>query len=174
MIKLYYQKQKIGLIIIILNSLLAGCTGYPRVLNFPFDTTGRSLNSIASELTPSISGEYITFVSDRNGSQDVYLYDAKMRRLIDLPGLNAFNEVASDPSVSEDGRYLVFASSIQGKTRIYLYDRETQQKRSLTETLQGEVRNPTISADGNIIAFEIASDGQWDLLIYDSSGRPLN
>jgi Tol biopolymer transport system component len=149
---------------------LSGCVGYPRVLNFPFDSNGRSLNSLASDLSPSIAGEYIAFVSDRKGSQDVYLYEAKNRRLIDLPGLNAFNEIASDPSVSEDGLKIVFASSSQGKTRIYLYNRETQQKRSLTDNIEGEVRNPTISADGSTVAFEVAEDGQWDLkqLIIDN------
>jgi beta propeller repeat protein len=159
--------------VIVSVSLLGGCVGYPRVINFPFDSSGRGLNSIASDLSPSISGEYITFVSDRNGSQDVYLYDAKNRRLIDLPGLNAFNEVASNPSVSENGLTIVFSSSIGGKTRIYLYDRQTQQKRSLTENVNGEVRNPSISADGSKIAFEVAEDGQWDLLIYDSFGNQL-
>jgi Tol biopolymer transport system component len=157
--------QKLVFYFILANLVfLGGCVGYPRVLNFPFDSVGRSLNSNASELSPSISGEYLTFVSDRNGSQDVYLFDLKNRRLINLPGLNAFNEIASSPSVSEDGLIIVFASSIEGKTRIYLYNRETQQKRSLTENVRGEVRNPTISADGSTVAFEVAEDGQWDLL----------
>ncbi len=161
---LNYQPKIVFFLPFFSSLLLTGCVGYPRIINFPFDNNGRSLNSLASELSPNIAGEYITFVSDRNGSQDVYLYEAKNRRLIDLPGLNAFNEIASDPSVSEDGLKIVFASSSQGKTRIYLYNRTTQQKRSLTDNIQGEVRNPTISADGSTVAFEVAEDGQWDLL----------
>lgn len=153
--------------------VLTGCTGYPRLLNFPFDAGGRSLNSSVSELNPQIASSYLVFVSDRNGSQDVYLYDAKNQRLIDLPGLNSLNEIASHPSISEDGRYIVFAASSQGRSGIYLYDRETQQKRNLTENLQAEVRNPTISADGSTIAFESAKNGQWDIVIYDRSGQPV-
>ncbi len=156
-----------------ITSLLSSCTSYPRLLNFPFDPGGRSLNSRASELTPEIASQYIVFVSDRNGSQDVYLYDAKNRRLIDLPGINSLNEIASHPSISEDGRYIVFTTSRQGRSGIYLYDRETQQKRNLTANIQAEVRNPTISADGSAIAFEVATDGQWDIWVYDRSGRPL-
>jgi Tol biopolymer transport system component len=158
----------------LLSSLLTACSSYPRLLNFPYDPRGRSLNSAASELTPQVVSRYIVFVSDRNGSQDVYLYDAQNRRLIDLPGLNSLDEVASHPSISEDGRYLAFAASRAGRTAIFVYDRQTQQKRNLTPDLAAEVRNPVISADGSRIAFEVAKDGQWDIYIYSRSGQPLN
>lgn len=158
----------------IVASLLSSCTGYPRLLNFPSDPGGRDLNSPASELSPQVTSQYIVFVSDRNGSQDVYLYDLSNRRLVDLPGLNSFNEIASHPSLSEDGRYLVFATSLRGKTGIYLYDRQTQQKRSLTANIAAEVRNPVISADGSTIAFEAGTDGQWKVLVYSRSGQRLN
>ncbi|HAC65376.1 MAG TPA: Tol biopolymer transporter periplasmic protein [Cyanothece sp. UBA12306] len=153
---------------------LTSCRGYPRLLNFPFDRGGRGLNSSSSEVTPQVTSSYIVFVSDRNGSQDVYLFDAQKRQLIALPGLNSLDEVASHPSISEDGRYLVFSANRQGKSNIYLYDRQTQQKRSLTDNLAAEVRNPMINADGDRIAFEIAQDGQWDIMIYDRSGNPFN
>ncbi|MGK7875853.1 MAG: TolB family protein [Xenococcaceae cyanobacterium] len=168
------SRHFVGLIsVIALTSLLSSCTGSPRLLNFPFDPGGQSLNSQASELNPQVASQYIVFVSDRNGSQDIYLYDAKNRWLIDLPRINSLNEIASHPSISEDGRYIVFAASRQGRSGIYLYDRETEQKRNITENIQAEVRNPTISADGSAIAFEVGSDGQWDILVYDRSGQPL-
>jgi Tol biopolymer transport system component len=153
---------------------IAGCTGYPRLLNFPFDAGGRSLNSRASELDPQIASPYLVFVSDRNGSQDVYLFDARERRLIDLPGLNALDEVASHPSITEDGRYIVYAASRQGRSDIYLFDRETQQKRNLTDDLDAEVQNPQISADGSRIVYEVAKDGQWDIRVCDRDGKPLD
>jgi Tol biopolymer transport system component len=158
---------------VIFTSSLSGCTGYPRLLNFPFDSGGRSLNSPKSELTPQVATPYIVFISDRNGSQDVYLYDTRQRRLLDLPGLNALNEIASHPSISEDGRYIVFGANREGRSTIYLYDRQTQQKRNLTPGIQAEVRNPYISADGSRITFEIAKDGQWDIAIYNPNGQPL-
>lgn len=167
--------KRFGLILVIaLTSLLSSCTGYPRLLSFPFDRGGRGLNSPASELEPQIASQYIVFVSDRNGSQDVYLFDAKTRRLINLPGLNALNEIASHPSISEDGRYIAFAANIKGRSDIYLYDRETQQKRNLTANIQAEVRNPSISADGSRITFEVATDGQWDVVVGDRSGNLLD
>lgn len=157
-----------------LGGVLSSCTSYPRVLNFPFDPGGRGLNSPASELTPQIAASYITFVSDRNGSQDIYLFDARNRSLVDLPGLNSLDEIASEPSVSEDGRYIVFILSRQGKSTVAIYDRSTQQKRNLTPNIQAQVRHPTISGDGSLISFEVADRGQWDILVYRRSGEPLD
>lgn len=167
------MKRVVLISIVALTSLLSSCGGYPRLLNFPFDPGGRSLNSRNSELNPQISSSYLVFASDRNGSQDVYLFDARTRRLIDLPGLNSLDEIASHPSISEDGRYIVFTGSRQGRTDIYLYDRQTQQKRNLTENLSAEVRNPSINADGDRIVYEVAKNGQWDIVVCDRSGKIL-
>lgn len=168
------MKRFIFLPVVALAGLLSSCGGYPRLLGYPFDLGGRSLNSPASELTPQITGRYIVFTSDRFGRQDVYLFDAVNRSLIDLPGLNSFDAIASDPDVSENGRYIVFTASRQGRLGIFLYDRETRSARNLTTNLQAEARNPTISDDGNRIAFESSANGQWDILVYDRFGQPLN
>ncbi|MDV2999178.1 MAG: Tol-Pal system protein TolB [Chroococcopsis gigantea SAG 12.99] len=154
-------------------SLLNACGGYPRLLSFPFDRGGRSLNSPAAESDAQIRGRFIVFVSDRNGSQSVYLFDAFSRRLLDLPGLNSLDQIAAHPSISEDGRYIVFRGTRQGNAGIYLYDRETQQKREIAPDLAAEVRNPSISADGSRIVFEIGKDGQWDLTVYARTGEKL-
>ncbi len=160
--------------LVLISGLLAGCFGYPRILSYPFDSGGRGLNSLASEFNPQISGRYIVFVTDRGGSQDVYLFDTITRSLVDLPGLNTFDTMADHPAVSQDGRYVVFAASRQGKSGIFLYDRETRQSRNLTTNLVAQFRNPTISADGNRIAFEFTNDGQWDILVCDRFGQKLN
>ena len=152
---------------------VGGCAS-PRILNYPFDSGGRSLNSGASELNPHISNRYIVYTSDRRGSQDVYMFDRVTRSLINLPGLNSFDAIASHPSVSQDARYIVFAASREGRSNIFLHDKETRQSRNLTGNLQAEVRNPTISADGSRIAFEYTLNGQWDVLVYDRFGRRLN
>jgi len=160
---------------ITLAGLLSSCTGSPRLLEYPFDPGGRSLNSLASQLNPRIAGRYIVFTSDRRGSQDIYMFDTVDGRLVDLPGLNQLNTVASDPAVSENGRYIVFAASQDGRSAIFLYDRETRQLRNLTANLSASVvRHPTISADGSKIAFESSANGQWDILVYDRSGQPLS
>lgn len=167
--------MKISLLLktIICSFCLSSCSNYPRLLNFPFSDNNRSFNTPSAEFNASVSGNYITYVSDRNGSQDIYLFDAKNRRLIDLPGLNAFDEVASNPSISEDGRYLVFSLLAQGKSGLYLYDRTTQQKRLLIPQTKQEIRNPMISSNGEKIVFEIARNGQWDIVVTDIRGNVL-
>jgi beta propeller repeat protein len=168
------MKRFIFIPVLALTGLLSGCVGYPRLLNYPFDPGGRSLNSSASELNPQISGRYIVFSSDRRGSQDVYMFDMVTSNLIDLPGLNSLDAIASHPSVDDDGRYIVFMASRQGREAIFLYDRETRQSRNLTANLQASVRNPTISADASRISFESSLNGQWDIFVYDRSGQRLN
>ncbi|MGI0487983.1 Tol biopolymer transporter periplasmic protein [Pantanalinema rosaneae CENA516] len=161
----------------ILGLVLAGCLGGcggSRLITFPYDPSGRSLNSPFGEVTPRIAGRYIVFSSDRRGSQDIYLYDMVDQTLVELPGLNAIDTLESNPAVSENGRFIVFAGNRQGQSGIYLYDRNTRQLRNLTENLRAAVRNPVISADGNVIAFEASVNGQWDILLYNRMGQPIN
>ncbi|MFO8039307.1 MAG: Tol biopolymer transporter periplasmic protein [Sodalinema sp.] len=155
-------------------STLSSCAAYPRLLNTPVDPAGRSLNSPAADLSPSISGRYIVFVSEREQRQDIYLYDQQNQRTIALPGLNALDTIAETPSVSTDGRYIVFAGNRQGRSGIFIYDRETRQLRNLTENLNATVRNPTLSANGSTVAFEANLNGQWDILVYNRDGQPLD
>jgi len=160
--------------LVLLGPLLASCGGYPQVVKLPFSQQGDGVNTAASEFHPEMNDRYVAFVSDRNGSQDIYLYDQRDRELISLPGLNALDEMAFDPTVSEDGRFIVFTKTSQGQSDIYLYNRETRSLRNLTGNLSAQVRHPTISADGSTIAFEANPDGNWDILVYNRSGRPLD
>jgi Tol biopolymer transport system component len=157
--------------VLLLPALLGGCG--PRLIAYPYDPAGRSLNSPFSEITPRLAGHYLVFASDRRGSQDIYLFDTSTRSLIDLPGLNAIDMVASNPAVSENGRLIVFVGSREGRTGVYLYDRETRQLRNLTENLRAEVRNPSITADGNMVAFQSNVGGKWEILFYNRFGQPL-
>jgi len=63
-----------------LTSFLASCGGgYPQTLKTPFSQGTEGLNTPASEFHPETSNRYVAFVSDRNGSQDIYLYDQRDR-----------------------------------------------------------------------------------------------
>jgi len=166
------NKVRVPWLILFTAGLLSGCAG-PRLVNFPYDPGGRSLNSQFAEQNPAIAGRYIVFTSDRRNSQDIYLYDTVTRNLIETPGLNAIDMIESNPAISDNGRYIVFTGTREGRSGIYLYDRDTRQLRNLTENLRAQVRNPTISADGNAIAFESSANGQWDILIYNRFGQPL-
>lgn len=150
--------------------VLSSCA-HARLLNLPFSTAADSLNTPYAETEPYFaSSRYLTFVSDRSGTPDIYLYDVQAGHLVDLPGLNAVDSIANHPRISSDGRYLVFTGNRQGKSDIYLYDRQMRVLKNLTQALKADVRYPTISADGQTIAFETNAQGKWDIVLTDRFG----
>jgi len=88
------------------------------------------------DLSPSISsdGNFIVFQSDRKGKTnwDIYLYDCKSRKLLDLPRLNSifpdFN-----PSISPDGKYITFNSVRALIPKVYVYSTEEKKVSPLFE-----------------------------------------
>ena len=79
---------------------LTGCMG-GRLVRYPSDLNGAnpsSLNSGFAEKSPHLAGSYLVFVSDRRGSQDIYLYDLRSRQSLPLPGLNSLDTITSSPS----------------------------------------------------------------------------
>ena len=73
------------------------------------------LNSRYNDEQPNLSGNgrWLAFVSNRNGSREILVYDLREQRLVDYPGLNQSNAIAESPSLSRTGRYLVYLSSLQ-------------------------------------------------------------
>jgi len=159
---------------LVFTSMIASCGGSSQTLDLEFSKRGQTPNTANAEFDPNVSGNYVAFVSDRNSSQDVYLYSITDEALIDLPGLNSLDTMASHPTVSEDGESIAFTGTRQGRANIYLYNRETRSLRNLTDNLSAQVRHPTISADGSTIAFEANPDGNWDIKIYNRSGESIN
>ncbi len=129
----------------------------------------RSLNSRYHEEQPALSGDgrILVFVSNRNGSNQIYVYDLQQRRFLDLPGLNRTGEIAQTPSISRTGRYIVYISSIEGRPDIVLYDRAVKRSQIMTERYRSWVRNPRISPNGRYIVFETSRRGQWDIEVLD-------
>jgi Tol biopolymer transport system component len=128
-----------------------------------------SLNSRYTEEQPALSGNgrFLAFISNRNGNQQLLIYDLQERRFIRTPGLNRAETIAESPSLSYTGRYIAYITSDQGKPVVALFDRATQQPQILTPIYRGWVRNPHISPDGRYVVFETASRGQWDIEVLD-------
>ena len=142
-----------------LASLMAAC-GSPTITIGP-----NSLNSRYTDEQPVLSanGRFVAFVSNRNGSRDVWMYDLQQRQFVDLPGLNRPDAIASSPSVSNTARYITYLTQIQGRSAIVLYDRILRQPQVLYQPYQGPIRHPRISPDGRYIVFETGMRGQWDV-----------
>ncbi len=154
-----------------LRSLLVGCLGASLVAcggSSP-PPAQEPLNSRFQDDEPSLSGDgrLLAFVTNRNGQQQIVVYDLESRRFLNLPGLNRREAIAASPSLSRTGRYLVYLTNLEGRAEIVLYDRATEQLDFLTRRYRHWVRNPTISPEGRYIVFETARRGQWDIEVLD-------
>lgn len=128
-----------------------------------------SLNSRFNEEEPSLSGNgrYLAFVSGRNGSNQIFLYDIEQKSFLSLQGVNQLDAISSHPSLSRTGRYLVYLTSRTGSPAIALYDRLTQRNQIISQGYRYWLRNPQISPNGRYITFETARRGQWDIEVLD-------
>ncbi|WP_427159226.1 TolB family protein [Aliinostoc sp. HNIBRCY26] len=144
-------------------SLLASCGSG----DLPLGPT--SLNSRYTEEQPALSGNgrFLAFISHRNNTHQLLVYDLRQQSFISPPGLNRRETIIESPSLSYTGRYIAYLTSDQGRPVVALYDRATQQSQIVTPTYRGWVRNPAISPDGRYIVFETAARGQWDIEVLD-------
>ncbi|WGV27097.1 hypothetical protein [Halotia branconii] len=161
--KFWLQRPIRWSLVFSLTSLLISCNSN----DIPIGPT--SLNSRYTEEQPGLSGNgrFLAFISNRNGSHQLLVYDLSQQRFVRTPGLNRPETIAESPSLSYTGRYIAYITSDQGRPVVALYDRATQQSQILTPTYRGWVRNPGISPDGRYIVFETASRGQWDIEVLD-------
>lgn len=128
-----------------------------------------SLNSRYNDQEPAISGDgrILAFITNRNGVSQIAVYNLRLKRFVELPGLNQSNQIAESPSLSRTGRYLVYLVSDRGRPAIALYDRAISKANILTTSYQNWIRNPKISPDGRYVVFETSRRGQWDIEVLD-------
>jgi Tol biopolymer transport system component len=128
-----------------------------------------ALESRYNDEQPALSGNgrFLAFVSNREGTRSILLYDLRDKRYVLLPRLNRRDAIAESPSLSYTGRYIAYVASDSARPEIELYDRATQRTQILTIGYRGWFRNPKISPDGRYIVFETGSRGQWDIEVLD-------
>lgn len=146
---------------------IAGLVAACSPVNNPVGPT--ALNSRYTDEQPTLSGNgrFMAFVSNRNGKQQILLYDLQQKQFVDLPRLNKEDAIADSPSLSHTARYIVYLASDQGRPEVELYDRITKSTQVLSIGYRGWVRHPSISPDGRYIAFESGIKGQWEIEVLD-------
>lgn len=143
--------------------LLAACQPKPAVVE-PV-----ALNSRFTDEQPTLSGDgrLLAFITNRNGSAQIAVYDVRAKRFLSLAGLNPEGTLVQSPSLSRTGRYIVYLVNEEGRPAIAFYDQAIQRSEILTRRYRYWVRNPKISPDGRYVSFETARRGQWDVEVLD-------
>jgi Tol biopolymer transport system component len=156
---------------------------YDRAAKKTLDLPG--LNSPAYEdRLPALSGDsrWLAFTSNRKGGAgltDIYLYDRRDAKLLDLAPLNSRHQ-DTEPSLSADGNLIAFTSDRRGGRGgrdIYLFDRAAGQFLPLPGlNTEAHEYSPSLSPDGRFIAFvseRLGGKGERDIYLYDRRARKL-
>lgn len=159
-------RAKFALILVLLfQAMMVGCT----TVAINSSMVDGAINSIATDEQPALSGNgrFLAFVSNREGQNQLFLYDLRRRSYKTLVELRRSRYIMESPSLSYTGRYIVYSANDSGRADIYLYDRLTYRLEMLTRGYRGAVRHPHISPNGRYISFEGSRRGQWDIEIID-------
>lgn len=128
-------------------------------------TASRGSNG-AAELSPD--GRRIVFISDRSGSDEIYICNADGSNLLRLANLGDAN-APGVPRWSPDGQKIVFDSVIRGHTAVFVIQANGGPPRPLTDEASDNL-NPSWSHDGKWIYFTSNRSGQWQIWKMPSQG----
>jgi len=123
-----------------------------------------------SDWSPAVSvdGRRIAFVSDRTGSNEIWVADFDGGNGLKLTAFGG--PYLGDPTWSPDGRELVFdAPAVDGNFDLYTVDAGGGAPRRLT-TDTAEDRFPHFSPDGSWIYFSSRRSGAWEIWRMPAAG----
>jgi Tol biopolymer transport system component len=130
-----------------------------RTHDAPRQVTASKGRNGASQLSPD--GRRIVFVSDRSGSEEIYISNADSSNLLRLTNLgNA--RTPGIPCWSPDGQKIVFDSVLRGHNLVFVIQANGGPPRPLTDQGSDNL-NPSWSRDGNWIYFTSNRSGQWQI-----------
>lgn len=119
----------------------------------------------------SPDGRKIAFISDRNGTSDIYVMNADGTNVVDLTN----NNNASDftPIWSPDGKKIVFTSSRDDGSAIYVMNVDGTHLINLTSSSPAGGRDMVWSPDGTKIAFISDNNYTSEIYVVDADGTNL-
>jgi Tol biopolymer transport system component len=113
----------------------------------------------AAELSPD--GKRIVFVSDRSGSDEIYICNADGSNLLRLTDLGDA-KAPGVPRWSPDGQKIAFDSLLRGHTAVFVIQANGGPPHPLTDQASDNL-NPSWSHDGKWIYFTSNRSGQWQI-----------
>ena len=124
-------------------------------------------------------GKRFVYISDKNGYNDLFVYDLSLSRAQSLDIQKKFpskveniHRDGSALSVSPDGRWILFSGEREQTDYLYLYDLHRDRLKRLKLPL-AVVVSPQFSPDGRTIAFVGMKDGLNDIYLCKRNGRGL-
>ncbi len=139
---------------------------------YAVDEKGRQVRRLLQEASPvsqaveSPDGKQIAFVSNRDGSGEIYVMKSNRTQRRQLTRTDGFN---IDPAWSPDARQIAFSSARDGNPEIYVMNADGSRQRRLTRSPDRD-ENPVWSPDGKKIAFWSNRDGNHELYVMRSDG----
>lgn len=116
-------------------------------------------------------GKRVAFVSDRDGSPDIYVIDLDGTR---LERLTVTSGDARNPDWSPDGRRIAFDTKRDGHEEIYILDLASRKAHAVGSTPPDKGSwTPAWSPDGRQIAFGSNRDGAYELYVMDADGSNI-
>ena len=116
----------------------------------------------------SPTGEHIVFVSDRDGDEELFLYDVMNRKIERLTDNTAHDY---SPSFSPDGQEIVFVSNMHDKNKWEIYKVNVTTKK-ITRLTKNDYWDgfPRFSSDGKTIVFSSKRNGTDDVYVMGKNG----
>lgn len=141
------------------------------------DLPGIEGSASSNDWAPALDeqGLRLAFVSDRNGTPDVFVYRVSTHLLSAYPPLGSASDDL-EPSISGNGRYVAFASDRAGGVGdfdLYLFDLTTQLLVAVPGNSVASDRDPSISFYGSHLQFasnRAGGLGGMDVWLLDRTG----
>lgn len=113
---------------------------------------------------PGSKGKKITFTSNREGNNDIYVIDFNGNNLKNLTNNPANDERGQ---FSPDGKFLLFSSNRENENQdLFILNLENQSLENITNTPATELIGKW-SDDGKRIYFGSNKDGNWEIYVYN-------
>ncbi|MEB3305495.1 MAG: hypothetical protein VKL58_04695 [Cyanobacteriota bacterium] len=143
--------------------LLSGCMG---PMPLPMGPLNGQLVQQGSHRDPSLSGQWLALIANRNGRDQVELVDVERQRPVPLPGLNRPDALPLSVGVDGAGERLAVVRQVAGRTEVVLYRRGLLSTETIPMAPAGVPRRAALRADGREMAVEVSRDGrvQVDLI----------